>query len=84
MTPESIAHLAKQNGVAKVDAWNTSDGNKRVPVFTTPPAPVDVRTRELALEGLDYFDKAGDEGDKKYVAAIRALLSGQPAGVDRG
>ena len=49
---------------------------------TTPPAPVDVQTRELALEGLDYFDKAGDEGDKKYVAAIRSLLSGQQAGVD--
>jgi len=26
---------------------------------------------ELTQEGLDYFERAGDEGDKKYVAAIR-------------
>jgi hypothetical protein len=25
----------------------------------------------LAAEGLDYFENAGDDGDRKYVAAIR-------------
>lgn len=29
----------------------------------------------LALEGLDYFEKAGDDGDKVYVRAIRELLA---------
>jgi hypothetical protein len=28
----------------------------------------------LVAEGLDYFERAGDEGDKRYVAAIRAAL----------
>jgi hypothetical protein len=36
MTPESIAHLAKQNGPAKVDAWNCSSGTERVPVYAQP------------------------------------------------
>lgn len=36
MTPESIAHLAKQNGPAKVDAWNCSSGTERVPVYSQP------------------------------------------------
>lgn len=26
---------------------------------------------QLAEEGLDYFERAGDEGDKRYVSAIR-------------
>ena len=54
MTPESIAHLAKQNGVAKVDAWNCASGAERVPVFTPAPTPVDARgLRSLAqrMEG---------------------------------
>ena len=29
----------------------------------------------LALEGLDYFERAGDAGDRKYVQAIRELLA---------
>lgn len=41
MTPAAIAHLAKQNGVAKVDAWNCASGSERVGVYLTPPtAPV--------------------------------------------
>lgn len=40
----------------------------------------------LAFEGLDYFEKAGDEGDKAYVSAIRELLARrlQPARVPEG
>jgi len=37
MTPETIAHLAKQNGPAKVDAWNCASGGARVPVYTQQP-----------------------------------------------
>jgi len=29
----------------------------------------------LVAEGLDYFERAGDEGDRKYVAAIREHLA---------
>lgn len=29
----------------------------------------------LVLEALDYFERAGDAGDRKYVAAIRAALA---------
>lgn len=36
MTPEAIAHLAKQNGPAKVDAWNCASGGARVPVYSQP------------------------------------------------
>jgi len=46
MTPESIGHLAKQNGVAHVPAWNVS-GDGRVPVYTHPveraAVPDDIR-----------------------------------------
>lgn len=40
----------------------------------------------LAAEGLDYFEKAGDDGDKVYVRAIRELLARrlQPARVPEG
>jgi len=31
--------------------------------------------RALAIEGLDYFYRAGDAGDRKYVEAIRAILT---------
>lgn len=33
-----------------------------------------VKLDALVVEGLDYFERSGDEGDKKYVAAIRAAL----------
>ena len=29
----------------------------------------------LVAEGLDYFERSGDEGDRKYVAAIREHLA---------
>lgn len=32
---------------------------------------------ELVEEGLDYFEKTGDRGDKAYVAAIRLLIKKQ-------
>lgn len=38
LRPEDLAHLARQNGPAKVDAWNCASGPERVPVYTTPPA----------------------------------------------
>lgn len=38
---------------------------------TTPMALDEV----LAEEGLNYFERAGDPGDKKYVAAIRATIA---------
>lgn len=40
----------------------------------------------LASEGLDYFEKAGDDGDKVYVRAIREVLARrlQPARVPEG
>lgn len=34
--------------------------------------------RLLAEEGLEYFERFGDAGDKKYVAAIRAVFAAQP------
>lgn len=38
---------------------------------TTPTALDEV----LAQEGLEYFERSGDAGDKKYVAAIRATIA---------
>lgn len=37
----------------------------------------------LVREGLDYFDRAGDAGDKLYVAEIRKAL-GQPSPAPQG
>lgn len=45
MTPESIAHLEQQNGVAKVDAWNCANGAFRVPVYAHAPPAVPVESR---------------------------------------
>jgi hypothetical protein len=46
---------------------------------TKTEAPRDgVELEALALEGLDYFYKAGDDGDRVYVDAIRKLLASRP------
>lgn len=58
MTPESIAHLAKQSGVAKVDAWNCASGTERVPVFTAPQPRIDLsQFKELAMTWADVYDR---------------------------
>lgn len=36
-------------------------------------APSDIEA--LAIEGLDYFERSGDTGDREYVRAIRSVLA---------
>jgi hypothetical protein len=68
MTPESIAHLAKQNGPAKVDAWNCASGTERVPLYTASPnAPVGVEVR------TEFSDE---------IFAVECVSAQQPATVD--
>lgn len=57
LTPESIAHLERQNGPAKVDAWNCASGNERVPVFTRPTHDGGGVTE--AVPGWGVFDDDG-------------------------
>lgn len=53
MRPEDIAHLARKNGPAKVDAWNCASGPERVPVYTTPPA---AQVQQEAVSLIDALD----------------------------
>jgi hypothetical protein len=54
-----------------------------VPLYTHPAAQeaaksvVPDHTRELACEGLDYFEKAGDAGDREYIRAIREWMAAE-------
>jgi hypothetical protein len=51
-----------------------------VPLYArpvTPAAQTVAPAADLVREGLDYFERSGDAGDKKYVAAIRAALASQ-------
>lgn len=74
MTPGAIAHLAKQNGPAKVDAWNCASGADRVPLYAAPPsAPVGV---EAALAKLR--EVLGADGTV-YRDVQAMLLAQQPA-----
>jgi hypothetical protein len=40
-----------------------------------PKADAPAEVEALAREGLEYFERAGDAGDRKYVAAIREALA---------
>lgn len=40
------------------------------------------RLHELVDEGLDFFNLAGDEGDKLYVRAIRQHIAAKDAEID--
>ena len=58
MTPESIAHLERQSGVAKVDAWNCADGVSRVPVYTRPSPVADAEALSCSA-GWRSMSQAG-------------------------
>jgi hypothetical protein len=47
------------------------------PLYATPPAEAREPVDPLVEEGLAYFEKSGDAGDKLYVAAIRRALAGR-------
>ena len=64
------------------------EGDAITPLYTTPPAPVDVRKlQRWSVDFRSYSEdrvSEADDGDYVLFADIQALLDGQPAGVDRG
>jgi hypothetical protein len=85
MTPESIAHLAKQNGPAKVDAWNCASGTERVPLYTaSPSAPVGVKRNPCAETACAMWTNPSKTAaeDAAFMEGFRVALAQQPATVD--
>lgn len=69
VTPEALKHLAKQSGVAKVDAWNCASGSERVPLYASPQPAAEVTKPAFDQKG---FGLACTIGWTELVKAMRA------------
>lgn len=93
VTPEALNHLAKQSGVAKVDAWNCASGSERVPLYASPqqapnpPQPsASVGERARTVEVLQAigsaFDGIPDPCEER--AAIQSAIAALTTAADGG
>ena len=74
--PEQVADMQKNGGGVSIVSFSERYGRTHPVYYLRAPGGQGGRAdEELVLEGLDYFEKAGDDGDKRYVRAIRAYTN---------
>ena len=74
--PEQVADMQKNGGGVSIVSFSERYGRTHPVYYLRAPGGQGGRVdEELVLEGLDYFEKAGDDGDKRYVRAIRAYTN---------